>query len=132
MFHAPIFLIKSHDGTPLLILNVHAINFRENQGYNRELERFLNLIQQHKGAMIVAGDFNTWNKVRMERLHIVRKKLKLYSVPFQKDDPIKSFMGNHLDFIFYRGLELQEYSSEKVPLLSDHNPLYATFTKAND
>lgn len=129
-------LLVSHyhfdDGTPLLILNVHAINFRENQSYNRELERFLTLMQNHKGAMIVAGDFNTWNKARMQKLHLLREKLSLHSVPYQQDDHIKSFMGNHLDFIFYRGLELQAYASEKVPALSDHNPLFATFKKANN
>ena len=126
-------LLLSHysfdDGSVLLILNVHAINFRENQSYDRELERFLTLMQNHKGAMIVAGDFNTWNKKRMQKLHEIRKKLGLKMVPFTQNDSIKSFMGKHLDFIFYRGIELVKYSTDKGHKLSDHNPLFAKFKK---
>jgi len=117
------------DGSTLLILNIHAINFRENRRFNRELERFLELMQSHKGAMIVAGDFNTWNKKRMLKLHELREKLGLKVVPFNHSDHVKSFMGNHLDFIFYRGVELVEYSADKEHGLSDHNPLFARFKR---
>ncbi len=117
------------DGNTLLILNVHAINFRENQGYHKELERFLELMKNHKGAMIIAGDFNSWNKKRIEKLQEVREKLGLLAVPFKQTDKIKSFMGNHLDFIFYRGVELLEQSVIDEPVLSDHNSLYAQFRK---
>jgi len=117
------------DGSKLLILNVHAINFRENKRYHRELERFLELMQGHKGAMMIAGDFNSWNKQRMHKLHELREKLDLKSVPFKQNDFVKSFMGNHLDFIFYRGIELVDYSVDKKHGLSDHNPLYARFKR---
>ncbi len=114
------------DGSTLLILNVHAINFRENKHYHKELERFLELMKTHDGSMIVAGDFNSWNKKRMERLKEVREKLELKAVPFDK---VKSFMGNHLDFIFYRGLELLDFEVQNNHKLSDHNPLFARFKK---
>lgn len=117
------------DGTTLLILNIHAINFRENRRYNRELERFLELIRQHQGPMIIAGDFNTWNKKRIQKLHEVREELSLDTVPFKRLDKVKSFMGNHLDFIFYRGVELLEFSVYKDHAVSDHNPLFAQFKK---
>ena len=128
-------LLVSHysfeDESNLLILNVHAINFRENQRFNRELERFLELMQSHKGAMIVAGDFNTWNKKRMKKLHELREELGLKMVPFKQSDSVKSFMGNQLDFIFYRGVELVGYSVDRDHNLSDHNPLFARFKKLN-
>ena len=124
-------LYSYEDGSKLLILNVHAINFRENQHYHRELERFLELMKTHEGPMIVAGDFNSWNKRRMERLKEVREKLELKVVPFEKIDKVKSFMGNHLDFIFYRGLELLDFEVHKNHKLSDHNPLFARFKKEN-
>jgi endonuclease/exonuclease/phosphatase (EEP) superfamily protein YafD len=117
------------DGTNLLILNAHAINFRENQSYDRELERFLTLMQGHKGAMIVAGDFNTWNKKRMQKLHTMRETLGLQMVSFPKSSAVKAFMGKQLDFIFYRGLELLESKTVLSHGLSDHNPLFATFKK---
>lgn len=117
------------DGSHLLILNVHAINFRENQSYDRELERFLSLMEHHKGAMIVAGDFNTWNKKRMAKLHEIREKLGLKMVPFLKTSGVKIFMGKQLDFIFYRGVELVVFEAISNHGLSDHNPLFATFKK---
>lgn len=86
-------------------------------------------MQNHKGKMIVAGDFNTWNKKRMSKLHELRENLGLEMVPFKQGDHVKSFMGKHLDFIFYRGVELIEHSVDKEKGLSDHNPLFAQFRK---
>ena len=117
------------DGSTLLILNIHAINFRANQSYDRELERFLSLLEGHKGALIVAGDFNTWNKKRMQKLDEIRVKLGLDMVPFSKASGVKVFMGKQLDFIFYRGVELVEAKALSEHGLSDHNPLFATFKK---
>ncbi|RLA68400.1 MAG: endonuclease/exonuclease/phosphatase family protein [Epsilonproteobacteria bacterium] len=117
------------EGTNLLILNIHAINFRENQSYDKELERFLLLIQEHKGAMIVAGDFNTWNKKRMQKLHEIREKLELKIVSFSQTSALKVFMGKQLDFIFYKGLELVDSKVVTNHSLSDHNPLFVTFKK---
>lgn len=117
------------DNQTLLILNVHAINFRENQRFNKEIDRFRELLEAQKGPMIVAGDFNTWNKKRLEKLHTLREKLGLKMVEFSKERHIKSFMGNHLDFIFYRDLELIKSSNDNTHGLSDHNPLFAQFKK---
>jgi len=115
------------DGSALLILNVHAINFRENQRYNKELERFLDLLKEHKGAMILAGDFNSWNKQRMDKLQKVAQRLSLTAVPFEKTGKVKSFMGKELDFVFYRELELIEAEVIDEHKLSDHNPLFVRF-----
>jgi len=117
------------EGSTLLVLNVHAINFRENQHYHKELERFLELMKDHTGPMIIAGDFNSWNKKRMSKLHEIREKLGLLAVPFSQTDNVKSFMGNHLDFIFYRGVELLEHTVLQEHALSDHNPLVARFKR---
>ncbi|MFT7823339.1 MAG: endonuclease/exonuclease/phosphatase family protein [Sulfurimonas sp.] len=116
-----------NNGTKLLVLNVHAINFREINRYHRELERFLVRVKDHKGPMIIAGDFNTWNKTRLKRLHELREKLSLMMVPFESKEKVKSFMGNHLDFIFYRGLKLKNYEVIEESMISDHNPLMAQF-----
>jgi len=117
------------DGSTLLVLNVHAINFRENQRYHKELERFLELMKDHKGAMIIAGDFNSWNKKRIAKLQEIREKLGLLAVPFRQTDKVKSFMGNHLDFIFYRGVELLNHTVLQEHELSDHNPIVARFKR---
>ena len=117
------------DGSTLIVLNIHAINFRENKRYYRELERFLERMNHHTGPMIIAGDFNSWNKKRIQKLHEIREELGLNTVPFKQVDKVKSFMGNHLDFIFYRGMELLEFSVDKDHGVSDHHPLFAQFKK---
>ena len=117
------------DGTQLLVLNIHAINFRENQRYNIELERLNELVKNHSGPMIIAGDFNSWNTKRTEKLHKARKALSLDTVTFKEGSKVKSFMGNHLDFIFYRGMKLLDSAVLDNHGLSDHNPLFAKFRK---
>ena len=115
------------DGSSLLILNIHAINFRENRHYHKEIEQITHIINTYQGALIVAGDFNSWNRHRMQLLHKKMTHLHLMAVPFSQNDSVKSFMKNHLDFIFYRGVELLEYSTENNHQLSDHHPLFAKF-----
>jgi len=117
------------DRSKVLVLNVHAINFRENGRYNKELERFFEFIKTYDGAVIIAGDFNAWNKNRLKKLHENAEKMKLSVVEFKESGAVKSFRGNHLDFIFYRGLKLENASVEKADSFSDHNPLFARFRK---
>ena len=79
--------------------------------------------------MIIAGDFNSWNNKRRDKLYANTKKLNMRTVTFGSSKDIKSFLGNHLDFIFYKGLELLESSVSKAERYSDHNPLFARFKK---
>jgi endonuclease/exonuclease/phosphatase (EEP) superfamily protein YafD len=117
------------DGSALLILNVHAINFQENQRYGIEPECFLDLIKEHKGLMILAGDFNSWNKKCMDKLQKVVQRLSLTAVPCEKTGKDKSFMGKEQDFVFYRELELLEAEVMDKYKLSDHNPLFVRFKR---
>jgi len=117
------------DGSKILVLNVHAINFRENARYNKELERFFDFIKTYEGPLIIAGDFNSWNIKRKEKPYTSVSKLKMKAVSFGSSQDVKSFLGNHLDFIFYKGLELLESSVSKAERYSDHNPLFARFKK---
>lgn len=117
------------DGTILLVLNVHAINFRENQRYGIEVDKFLHYVKEHQGPMIIAGDFNSWNKKRMKKLLEMQETLSLQTISFKEKSKIKSFMGYPLDYIFYRGLELLDSAVIDSKQLSDHNPLFARFKK---
>lgn len=117
------------DGTKLLVLNVHAINFRENQRYGIEVDNFLQYVKGHQGPMIIAGDFNSWNKKRMKKLLEMQELLSLHAISFREKGKIKSFMGYPLDYIFYRGLELLDSAVIDSKQLSDHNPLFAQFRK---
>jgi len=120
---------RFEDGTPLLILNIHAINFREIASYESELRSFAEHAKTYEGALIIAGDFNSWSAARIWRLHRFKRALGLKMVRFGEKEKIKSFMGRRLDFIFYRGLELIHSAVFDDHGLSDHNPLYASFKK---
>lgn len=115
------------DESVLWILNLHAINFRGSRSYQRELDRISECIREYQGALIVAGDFNSWNRQRMKQLEKMAEALILQSVSFETK--AKSVMGNTLDFIFYRGLELTDTDIVHDHGLSDHHPLYAMFRR---
>ncbi len=123
---------RFEDDTPLLILNIHAINFRETGSYERELQRFAERAKSYEGPLIVAGDFNSWSASRTWRLHRFKNALGLKTVRFDEKRKVKSFMGRRLDFIFYRGLELLDSAVFDDHGLSDHNPLYAWFRKVSE
>jgi len=110
----------------LMLLNIHAINFRENRSYERELEVFAQKVRSHEGPMIVAGDFNAWNRKRMEALHRLCRELSMEMVEFDKGK-VKSFMGYSLDFVLYRGMECLEKEVVSDHDISDHHPLLVTF-----
>jgi len=115
------------DGTPLLIVNIHAINFRENGAYRREKDRLFSFLSTYEGALVVAGDFNAWNAGRQKKLLETAARLRMKQVPC--DQEVKSFLGYPLDFVFYRGLELVSYEVTSTHQLSDHHPIFATFRK---
>ncbi|OQX49951.1 MAG: hypothetical protein B5M46_02585 [Epsilonproteobacteria bacterium 4484_20] len=110
----------------LLVLNIHAINFRENRSYEKELEVFAQKVRSHEGPMIVAGDFNAWNRKRMEALHRLCSELSMEIVEFD-NEKVKSFMGYSLDFVLYRGMECLGKEVVSDHDISDHHPLLVTF-----
>ncbi len=114
-------------GRKLLVLNIHAINFRENRIYEKELEVLRQKVELHEGPMIIAGDFNAWNQTRTKILHQLRTSLSLEMVTFEKKDKIKSFMGYPLDFILYRGMHCLGKAVLHDHDISDHHPLFARF-----
>ena len=116
---------RTQNGKTLDIVNVHAINFRENSAYRYEKRRLLHKLKHLDGAMIVAGDFNTWNKTRYTTLVETMQTLGLTLLtPSEK---VKRVFGYPIDFIFYRGLTPLRSDVWDDHRLSDHHPLYAEF-----
>lgn len=115
------------DGGTLLLVNLHAINFRATRVYHREIETIFEKIRHHQGALIVAGDFNSWNTQRMNVLMKLSGELHLHAIEMDHPHLVKSFMTCRLDHIFYRGLRLRESHVVDVERFSDHNALYARF-----
>ncbi len=118
---------KISDTDTLLIVNLHAINFVHNSDFKNELNTIHSTIKSHSGAMIVAGDFNTWNLKRVQYLGEFSADLGLKKVEFSDEKDIKKIFSNSLDYIFYRGLELTFSTVINSKKISDHNPIIAKF-----
>jgi len=112
-------------------VNIHAINFVSHSAFQRELHKILQHLEQITGPIIISGDFNTWNKKRTRTLIAATQKLGLEMVKYPDHSPIKSIFKQPLDHIFFRGLTLQSSQAINVNLISDHNPILATFCTIN-
>ena len=113
----------------LLLVNIHMVNFTlDISAYRDQLEKIVQVVEQHRGPLIIAGDFNSWNKIRMDVLKETMQDLGMSAVAFEKDHRV-SFMGRKVDHIFYRKLIPLHAQIEKVTT-SDHNPMLVTFQLA--
>lgn len=126
-------LITRHllkNGEYLIHVNIHAINFVSNPVFQRELQHLYQQLHHHAGPLIVSGDFNTWNRTRLNALHHLNQSLKLQQAEIANARAIKTLFRQPLDHIFFRQLELQQAYALDVHDISDHNPLLATFRTA--
>ncbi len=127
--NALITLYHFNDMASLMVVNLHAINFKSLAWYQWELARLFDILKAHRGAMIVAGDFNCWRKSRIKILGHFTGLLDLrYALP-RKDKHVKKWFGFHLDRVYYRGVELTDIQAVNCRKLSDHNPLIARFAR---
>lgn len=110
----------------LMVINIHAINFSFGVDvYRKQLAPIGEQITIHKGPVIMAGDFNTWSRQRVNVLQNFVDSFKLQEVRFIYDHRRRIF-GRPLDFIFYRELEVVN-ASIPITSASDHNPLLVEF-----
>ena len=113
---------------PLLAVNTHLINFVETSKFQAQLQEIESIINQHQGAVIFSGDFNTWNRSRWQLLLQMTAKLGLKPVnfPLVEAQKIKRFLlSPPLDYIFYRGFKQKTVNAKVIDNISssDHNPL---------
>ncbi len=95
---------------------------RETDAFRSEKRKLLRKLKRLEGAMIVVGDFNTWNKHRYEILFETMHGLRLSSLKVSQK--VKRIFGYPIDFIFYRGLAPLRSDVWDDHRLSDHHPLY--------
>jgi endonuclease/exonuclease/phosphatase (EEP) superfamily protein YafD len=120
------------DGQTLLAVNTHLINFVETSKFQAQIQAIAAVIAQHQGAVILSGDFNTWNLPRWILLLDMTTKLGLTPVafPWMEAQKIKRFLlSPPLDYIFYRGLQQKSTNAKVLDNItsSDHNPLLVEF-----
>jgi endonuclease/exonuclease/phosphatase (EEP) superfamily protein YafD len=115
----------------LLLINLHGVNFMfGTTGFETQLDALAEVIAAHRGPMILAGDFNTWNGARDDILRRFAVKLGLMSLRFADDERSRHF-GAAVDHVFYRGLDILAAKSVQVES-SDHHPILASFRLSNE
>jgi endonuclease/exonuclease/phosphatase (EEP) superfamily protein YafD len=113
-------------GRELWVANLHGINFAPGAGPLRgQLDALAEVLADHPGPMILAGDFNDWSESRSAALTRVTERLGLIAVRLAQDDRSRYF-GRPVDHVFYRGLEVV-YADSVAVTSSDHNPVRVRF-----
>ena len=129
------------DGARLLAVNVHGLNF-ERWGtlkFRAQLTALKGLMAKHKGPLLLAGDFNTWNQRRLRLVTALARDLQLREVEEfsgalttgdRQSAVVNWLLGIDgtlaLDRVYYRGLS--PLMASVLPLASsDHRALQVTF-----
>lgn len=123
---------KLSDGQTLHIVNIHAINFVSIKTFTKELEKIRIALDTFNGPMIVAGDFNNWTKKRISALETFQHALSLKKAEVHEHHHIKRIFAKPLDHVFYKDLTLLKAQAIDTKSVSDHNPIYATFSVIRD
>lgn len=107
----------------LLTINLHAVNFAWGMvDFEQQFQALENLLDNHAGPVILAGDLNTWSEQRQAMVDNFTRKYGLAAVSFSPDLRTTVF-GRALDHIYVRGLQPEEARVIQVSS-SDHNPLW--------
>ncbi|UCH53189.1 MAG: endonuclease/exonuclease/phosphatase family protein [Pseudomonadota bacterium] len=110
----------------LLVANLHGVNFTIGiTAFREQVEAVASVIADHRGPVVLAGDFNTWSEARRLLLESTVARLGLEPVRLA-DDHRTRFLGEPVDGMYYRGLEVTAAVAHPVTS-SDHNPISVTF-----
>ncbi len=113
----------------LMVVNIHAINFRSLAWYQWEFSQLYDLIKGHEGPMILAGDFNCWRQRRKTILDTFARRLNLDLARPRHPEHVKEWFGFPLDRIYTRQLAVVDIQALDCKSFSDHNPLVARFER---
>ncbi len=119
---------KLSNGKILHLVNMHAINFVSIKIFTKELEKIKMELKMCTGPMIVGGDFNNWTQKRIKALDAFQHALSLERAELHEKHHIKHIFAKPLDHLFYRELTLIQAKAIDTQKISDHNPIYATFS----
>lgn len=120
----------------LLVVNVHAINFVTNKMFYSHIDQILKAIKSHKGPMLIAGDFNTWNDQRLTYLDRQMSKQLIARAHLgrgrsQFPDIGRWFgvqTGGAFDQVYTRGVKLRFAEVHAWANSSDHKPIEIHFS----
>jgi len=111
---------------PLMVINVHAINFEPGiAGYREQMQRLFGFTRRYPGPVLLAGDLNVWNDKRADVLAQDLRTYRLTAATLQPDERVQ-VAGQPLDRVYFRGLQL-EWGTSTQSRGSDHNPIRLRF-----
>jgi endonuclease/exonuclease/phosphatase (EEP) superfamily protein YafD len=84
---------------PVLLVNLHAINFRPAAALDAQLRALDPTLDGHQGPLIVAGDFNTWSRKRSQVVEDFAARHQLSSAFIDAEQA-----APRLDHVYVRGL----------------------------
>lgn len=111
----------------LMVASVHGINFETTGAFKRQMDQIYEELTQVNGPIVLAGDFNTWNKSRTSYLFEVAAKLGLSEVQLKHGHYRKKFNGYPLDHVFVRGVQVKAAEVIRGSEGSDHPPMTLDF-----
>jgi len=116
-------LYPLHDSQQqLLVINAHLINFVSLDKFIAHLNIVFQALKTHQGAVLLAGDFNTWNKQRLKYLQVLAASFSLNEVTIVRRPRMKHLF-KHLDHIYCRGLKATNVQVHTNIHTSDHYPV---------
>jgi endonuclease/exonuclease/phosphatase (EEP) superfamily protein YafD len=108
-------------GKDLWVVNLHGLNFDITHiAFEEQIDDVVSRLKNYQGALIFAGDFNTWSTSRHDYLLAKTSRLGLHRLDLES--PMGLFLAT-LDHIFYRGVQVLEYRTMPEFQSSDHLPL---------
>jgi endonuclease/exonuclease/phosphatase (EEP) superfamily protein YafD len=105
-------------GQDLLFMNIHGLNFTSTRAFREQINPLLAALSEHRGPIIFAGDFNTWNSKRLQFLRSALGQIGLTEAQV-KNDPRRLI----LDRVFYRDVKIEQFKVRSDVKTSDHYPL---------
>jgi endonuclease/exonuclease/phosphatase (EEP) superfamily protein YafD len=119
-----------NSGQSLLVVNSHIINFVSFDKFKSHLDQVFQPLEHHKGPILFAGDFNTWNGKRLKYFNTLAMTFSLEEVEMKRQ-PRLTHLFQHLDHIYCRGLEIVEAQVHTDIHSSDHYPISLTLRTLN-
>jgi endonuclease/exonuclease/phosphatase (EEP) superfamily protein YafD len=112
----------------LLVISVHAINFETTGAFKRQMDQIEEEILRHKGPVLLAGDFNSWNASRTSYLINMSDRLHMQEADYLHGDERMTFRGWFLDHIYTRGISVKKAEVIGESSGSDHKPFMVEMT----
>ncbi len=110
--------------TTLLLVNIHGLNLTKNRDFFKQMDECAKIINAHNGPVIFAGDFNTSDLEKYNKMNQVALDLNLSPVAFLNDKRKKSkFSRLVIDHTFVRGLRVKTARVHTELKGSDHKAM---------